>query len=141
MQGVRMAIVLYVDDEPAIRRLVRRWFQRRGVTVITAESAEEARQLFLQNDIAGAFIDVWLGKETGFALYAWIIQHRPHLKDRVAFITGDIDAGASGQGTQFQALGRAVIAKPFELEDLDVFVRQWAGPSLPVADRVVERSP
>jgi DNA-binding NtrC family response regulator len=135
-----MATVLYVDDEAQIRRLVRQWFERRGVTIITAASAEEARRLFTEHDVAGAFIDVWLGKETGFALYAWIAQHRPHLKDRVAFITGDIDAGVS-QGTQLQALGRTLIAKPFELEDLEVFVRRWAGPSLPATNRVAEPSP
>ena len=87
-----MATVLYVDDEPAIRRLVRRWFERRGVTIITADSAAEARRLFTEHDVAGAFIDVWLGAETGFALYAWIAQHRPQLKERVVFITGDIES-------------------------------------------------
>ena len=135
-----MATVLYVDDEPAIRRLVRRWFERRGVTIITADSAAEARRLFTEHDVSGAFIDVWLGQETGFALYAWIAQHRPHLKDRVVFITGDIDANVS-QTTNLQALGRTVIGKPFELEDLEVFVRQWGGtPSPPVA-HVAESSP
>ncbi len=119
-----MATVLYVDDEPAIRRLVRRWFERRGVTIITADSAEDARRLFKEHDVAGAFVDVWLGKETGFDLYAWIVQHRPHLKERVVFITGDVAAGTSN-GTQYQALGRAVIAKPFQLEDLEVYVREW----------------
>ena len=121
-----MATVLYVDDEAAIRRLVRRWFERRGVTVITAESAEEARRLFLEHDVAGAFIDVWLGAETGFDLYAWIATHRPQLRERVVFITGDIAPGIA-HGTELQALGRAVIAKPFELEDLDVYVMQWTG--------------
>jgi len=135
-----MATVLYVDDEPAIRRLVRRWFERRGVTIITAESVDEARRIFTDHDVAGAFIDVWLGKETGFDLYAWITQHRPQLKERVVFITGDIDAGVA-DGTQLQALGRTVIAKPFELEDLDVFVRQWAERPVRTADRVAEQSP
>ncbi|MFL5559949.1 MAG: response regulator [Gemmatimonadaceae bacterium] len=135
-----MATVLYVDDESAIRRLVRRWFERRGVTVITAESAGEARRLFAEHDVAGAFIDVWLGTETGFDLYAWIAQHRPHLKERIAFITGDVDAGVR-DGTQLRALGRPVIAKPFELDDLDTFVRQWAGTSLRVEGRVAEPSP
>jgi DNA-binding NtrC family response regulator len=137
MQGVRMATVLYVDDEAAIRRLVRRWFQRRGVTIITAESSDEARRLFMEHDIAGAFIDVWLGRDTGFALYAWIVQHRPQLRDRVVFITGDVDAAVS-PGAPLHALGRAVIAKPFELEDLDVYVRQWATPTATSADRVAE---
>lgn len=120
-----MTTVLYVDDESAIRRLVRRWFEKRGVTIITAESAEEARRLFAEHDVAGAFIDVWLGKETGFDLYAWVAHHRPQLKERIVFITGDVDAGVP-EGTQLQALGRTVIAKPFELEDLEQHVREWA---------------
>lgn len=140
LQGVRMATVLYVDDEPAIRRLVRRWFERRGVTIITAESAEEARRLFIEHDVAGAFIDVWLGRETGFDLYAWVAQHRPQLKDRIVFITGDVDAGVP-EGTQLQALGRAVIAKPFELEDLDVHVRDWARKPVRTSNPVAEQSP
>ena len=135
-----MATVLYVDDEPAIRRLVRRWFERRGVTIITADSAEEARRLFTEHDVAGAFIDVWLGAETGFALYAWIAQHRPQLKERVVFITGDIDASVS-QTTNLQALGRTVIGKPFELADLEVFVRQWGAVALPQLNRVAESRP
>ena len=132
-----MATVLYVDDEPAIRRLVRRWFEKRGVTIITAESVDEARRMFAEHDVAGAFIDVWLGKETGFDLYAWVAQHRPQLKERIVFITGDVDAGVP-EGTQLQALGRTVIPKPFELEDLDAHVREWARKparsSMPVAE-------
>jgi DNA-binding NtrC family response regulator len=123
-----MTTVLYVDDDPAIRRLVRRWFERRGVALITAESADEARRLFAEHDVAGAFVDVWLGRETGFDLYAWIATHRPQLRERIVFITGDIAPGLA-QGTELQALGRAVIAKPFEFEDLDVHVRQWSGPA------------
>jgi len=135
-----MATVLYVDDEPAIRRLVRRWFEKRGVTIITAESAAEARRLFTEHDVSGAFIDVWLGKETGFDLYAWVAQHRPQLKERIVFITGDIDAGVP-EGTQLQALGRTVIAKPFELEDLDAHVREWARRPARRSGQVAEQSP
>jgi len=132
-----MTTVLYVDDDPAIRRLVRRWFERRGVAIITAESADEARRLFAEHDVAGAFVDVWLGRETGFDLYAWIATHRPHLRERVVFITGDIVPGAA-QGTDLQALGRAVIAKPFEFEDLDLYVRQWSASGGGEAARVAE---
>jgi len=135
-----MATVLYVDDEAAIRRLVRRWFEKRGVTIITAESVEEARRLFTEHDVAGAFIDVWLGKETGFDLYAWVAQHRPQLKERIVFITGDVDAGVP-EGTQLQALGRTVIAKPFELEDLDAHVREWARKPLRASEQVARQGP
>ena len=132
-----MTTVLYVDDDPAIRRLVRRWFERRGVAIITAESAEEARRLFVEHDVAGAFVDVWLGRETGFDLYAWVSTHRPQLRERIVFITGDIAPGIA-QGTELQALGRAVIAKPFEFEELDVYVREWSGPSSGEVSRVAE---
>lgn len=135
-----MATVLYVDDEPAIRRLVRRWFERRGVTIITAGTAAEALELFAEHDIAGAFLDVWLGADTGFAIYSWIAQHRPHLKERVVFITGDVDASVS-EGTNLRALGRAVIAKPFVLEDLEVYVREWAKPPSRSNGRLAEQNP
>ena len=120
-----MTNVLYVDDDPGLSRLVHRWFERRGITVITASSFAEARKMLKAHDVVGAFIDVWLGDETGFDLYAWIAEHRPKLRDRVVFITGDI-VPAVGQATEVQALGRAVIGKPFELADLEAHVRRWA---------------
>ena len=119
-----MTNVMYVDDEAAIRRVVGRWFERRGTSVLLAESAAEARRLLREHDVAGVFIDVWLGEETGFDLFAWIAEHRPQLKDRVVFITGDVAPGVV-PGTELQALGRAVIAKPFELEELQSYVTQW----------------
>lgn len=119
-----MATVMYVDDEEALLRIVPRWFENRGTTMLVAGSCAEARRLLRQHDVAGLFIDVWLGEETGFDLYAWIAEHRPHLKDRVVFITGDVAPGLA-QGTELQALGRAVIAKPFELDDLQVYVTRW----------------
>ena len=131
-----MTTVLYVDDDPAIRRLVRRWFERRGVAIITAESAADARRLFGEHDVVGAFVDVWLGRETGFDLYAWIATHRPQLRERVVFITGDIVPGA--QSSDLQALGRAVIAKPFEFDELDLYVRQWSASGGGEAARVAE---
>ncbi len=119
-----MANVLYVDDDAGLSRLVHRWFERRGITIIAAASAAEARKLLKEYDVAGAFIDVWLGKETGFDLYAWISEHRPKLRDHVVFITGDI-VPSVGQGPAVQALGRTVIGKPFELADLERHVRRW----------------
>ena len=121
-----MSTILYVDDDAGLSRLVHRWFERRGVSVMVASSLKEARALLKDGDIVGAFIDVWLGPETGFDLYAWIAEHRPALRDRVVFITGDI-IPTVGQGPAVQALGRAVIGKPFELADLDAWVQRWLG--------------
>ena len=121
-----MANVLYVDDDAGLSRLVHRWFERRGIAIITAASAGEARKLLKEYDVVGVFVDVWLGKETGFDLYAWIAEHRPKLRDHVVFITGDIVPGVA-RGPAVQALGRTVIGKPFELADLERHVRRWTG--------------
>ena len=119
-----MTTVMYVDDEAAIRRVVSRWFEKRGTAVLLAARAAEARRLLREQNVAGVFIDVWLGEETGFDLLAWIAEHRPQLKDRVAFITGDVAPGVV-PGTELRALGHAVIAKPFELEELQSYVTRW----------------
>ena len=135
-----MAMVMYVDDEPALRRVVRRWFEKHGTTILVAESAAEARTLMRKHDVAGLFVDVWLGAETGFDLYAWIAEHRPQLKDRVVFITGDV-APDLASGTALRALGRAVIAKPFELDDLDVYAKQWTQGTRSTDAQAVARTP
>ena len=135
-----MPAVLYVDDEPALRRLVRRWYERRGVTIRVAGNITEAKRILMEEDVVGAFIDVWLGhRETGFDLLAWIAEFRPRLEERVVFITGDIAPGADGNG--LQALGRAVITKPFELDELDVYIRQWVGVGGADPERVAESRP
>ena len=134
-----MPAVLYVDDEPSLRRLVRRWYERRGITIRVAATIAEAREILTEEEIVGAFIDVWLGKETGFDLYAWIVGFRPRLKDRVVFITGDVAPDADSGA--FQALGRTVIAKPFELEELDVHIRQWVGVGGADSERLAESRP
>ena len=134
-----MATVMYVDDEAAIRRVVGRWFEKRGTEILLAESAAEARRLLREHDVAGVFIDVWLGEETGFDLFAWIAEHRPQLKDRVVFITGDVAPGVA-PGTELHALGHAVIAKPFELEDLQSFVAQWTKGTRHVESETVIRT-
>lgn len=131
-----MANVLYVDDDAGLSRLVHRWFERRGIRVIAAASAAEAQKLLKQHDVVGAFIDVWLGTETGFDLYAWIAEHRPRLREHVVFITGDIIPSVA-QGPAVRALGRAVIGKPFELSDLERHVRRWIG--APTARRSDQR--
>lgn len=120
-----MATVLYVDDEEAIRRAVVTWLTRRGHTVFAAPSVAAARDLLVAQAIDGAFIDLWLGEESGLELQAWIDEHRPELSSRIVFVTGDIAAeGSPGQGAN--TLGQPVLGKPFDLRQLEEWVRRWA---------------
>jgi two-component system response regulator RegA len=84
-----MASLLYVDDEETIGRAVRRWFERRGYQVYLARSIEEAKQILTEHEPAAIFLDIWLGKESGFDLMGWIEATRPELAGRVTFVTGE----------------------------------------------------
>lgn len=119
-----MANVLYVDDEEAIRRAVVAWLTRRGHTVFPAPNLAVARDLLAAHPIDGAFIDLWLGDESGLELQAWIDENRPELSTRIVFVTGDIASdGTSSQSRQ--PLGRPVLGKPFDLRQLEELVRGW----------------
>lgn len=119
-----MATVLYVDDEDAIRRAVSAWLTRRGHRVLTAGTLADARDVLASQAVDGAFIDVWLGVESGLELQDWIDEHRPELSPRIVFVTGDVAASELAQ-CSLGKLGRPVLAKPFELQQLDSFVQIW----------------
>lgn len=123
-----MATVLYVDDEAAIRRAVVAWLTRHGHTVHAAATLGDAREVLESQAIDGAFVDLWLGEESGLDLRDWIDAHRPELSPNVVFVTGDPGADATGGGS-LAALGRPVLAKPFDLQELDQFVAGWSNPN------------
>ena len=119
-----MATVLYVDDEDAIRRADVAWLTRRGHTVHSAGTLADARDVLASQAIDGAFVDLWLGDESGLELQDWIDENRPDLSSNIVFVTGDLAASDSG-ATTLGKLGRPVLAKPFELQQLDEFVASW----------------
>lgn len=112
-----MTTLLYVDDEETIGRVVARYFTRRGDVVLLARNIAEATDILEVENPSAVFIDVWLGTESGFELLDWIEDRRPHLAERVTFVTGEyVDEEAPNRA--WKALGRPVIQKPFELASL-----------------------
>lgn len=123
-----MATVLYVDDEDAIRRAVVAWLTRRGHTVHTAATVRAALDLLESSSVDGAFVDLWLGEESGLELQDWIDENRPELSPNVVFVTGDTGLAENSAGV-LAGLGRPVLSKPFDLKQLDEFVAGWTGGS------------
>jgi DNA-binding response OmpR family regulator len=116
-----MGSLLYVDDEETIGRAVSRWFERRGHEVYLARSVEDAKQILIEHEPGAIFLDVWLGKESGFELMGWIEDMRPELADRVTFVTGELaDSHDSGHRI-WKTLGRPVLQKPFEFAQLESY--------------------
>ena len=119
-----MATVLYVDDERAISRALSSWLTRRGHTVFTAASVADAKAVLEANAVDGAFIDLWLGNESGFVLFEWIGQNHRRVAANTVFVTGDIIPDADVQQT-LDRYGRQVLVKPFELSELENIVQGW----------------
>jgi DNA-binding response OmpR family regulator len=119
-----LATVLYVDDERAIGRALHSWLTRRGHTVFTAGSLDEAKKILETSQVDGAFIDLWLGGESGFELFEWLDKNQPRVGANVVFVTGDVIPDRPVQQT-LDAYGRPVLVKPFELSELESIVRGW----------------
>jgi len=84
-----MATVLLVDDESAIRRALRKIFEKGGLTVSEAESAREALEaVALDSDIAAVVSDFLMPDGNGLDFYDALMAVAPHLKHRVVFLTG-----------------------------------------------------
>lgn len=122
----KLATILYVDDEAPIRRAVSSWLGRRGHAVRTAGDLATARETLAAEAVDGLFVDIWLGRESGFELQAWIDENCPVLSDRLVFVTGDLVGSDAGTGDHsLGQLGRPVISKPFDLHELEKYVAEW----------------
>ena len=117
--------ILHVEDEVSIRDLVRRVLEAHGFAVVSTDGVREAtRALTERDDIVGALLDIGLADGSGLDLYQWISGHRPALAARVAFLTGSADELPPGLLT---SLGRPVLRKPFDTDDLVHLVSGWGG--------------
>ena len=117
--------ILHVDDQPALREIVRQALKAFGFAVVSANGVGEAKlALNGRDDILGALLDVRLRDGSGVELYEWIAVNHPRLAGRVAFLTGSVDS----DGNQaLRATGCCILSKPFELIDLSRLAAEWEG--------------
>jgi DNA-binding response OmpR family regulator len=116
--------VLYVDDEETIGRVVGMWLKRRGHTVHLAGDLATARAQVEQHPIDAAFIDLRLRNESGIELQAWLEDEYPHVAEHVAFVSGDVVPNEHTERL-LANFGRPVLAKPFELGELERLLHVW----------------
>jgi CheY-like chemotaxis protein len=78
-----------VDDDSAIRRVLRLTFERHGCEVVEAASAAEALVLATATPAPDAVVcDVLMPEVSGLALYDQLIELAPTLTGRIVFLTG-----------------------------------------------------
>ena len=75
--------VLVVDDNAAIRRLLRRILTMAGWQVTVVGTCKEARDAFTAGSFAAAFVDVNLLDADGIALARGFLEQEPRLRVRM----------------------------------------------------------
>jgi signal transduction histidine kinase len=114
------ALVLLVEDEQAVRELVRVILERAGYAVIEAGNAEEAETLFDAMPSVDLLItDVVMPGRSGFELFHRLLEKLPSL--RVLFISGYTDYAKIDRPIVDRDL--AFLEKPFSAEALLTKVR------------------
>ena len=118
--GTRSALI--VDDEEEVGRLLSEMLTAQGFRCEVATAGARAQILLTERDYDAILCDVRMPDIDGPALFAWIGGHKPHLRTRVAFITGDtLGAAASGF---LAGIARPMLEKPFVPDELRALMRE-----------------
>ncbi len=108
-------IVLIVDDEEPIRKLLRARFEREGLNVLTASHAGEALEILLHTpDLALLVTDVKMPGKDGLALTAEAKEFLPDLK--VIVMTGHGEKSTAISALRLGACD--YLEKPFDMEEM-----------------------
>ncbi len=118
--------VLLIEDEPAIMSYVRAVLERSGYNVVCSISGAEGLQMLESGNFLGVVSDMRTpGGVNGADVYEWIAAHRPELRSRLVFITGDIaheDTVATLEKT-----GAPCVEKPFRVQQFISVVEKTMG--------------
>lgn len=109
--------VLVVDDNAALRSVLRRYLERRGHRVTEATDGDDALRVVGQGESFDRLVvDIHMPGKNGPELFDSLGDVAPHLQGRTLFMTGDLQESAT---ERFLAeTGRPSIAKPFDLAEL-----------------------
>lgn len=73
------AHILFVDDEAPIRELLSLFFRKKGMSVTTAQTSQEARDMAVKHAFDLAILDVNLAGEDGLALLNFFKARHPQV--------------------------------------------------------------
>jgi two-component system, NtrC family, sensor kinase len=112
----RALTLLVVDDEPAIRSAIVRYFAGLGHTVDAAATGAEAYALIESRRYDVLLLDLRMPDMSGDAIYRDLLERDPTHASRVIFLTGDFQSDSTRRF--IQESGRASVIKPFTFDEL-----------------------
>jgi len=119
-----MQHILVIDDEPALRTLLRNYLESEGYSVCIAQDGQQALRLFEEYHADLIITDIFMPEQDGLEVITTMRQRRPGLP--IIAISGggrmdkrDVLHIAKSLGAQ------CVMPKPLELADLLAAIRQY----------------
>jgi PAS domain S-box-containing protein len=117
--------ILVVDDEPAIRSAIARYFAGLGHAVDAAGTGAEAYALLESRRYDAVLLDLRMPDTSGDVIYRELVERDPTHASRVIFLTGDVQNDATRELIELS--GRASVMKPFTFDELTRVVLATAG--------------
>jgi len=122
--------LLIIEDEVAVQAFLLAALEKHGFQIVMASSGADGLRLLQQQDFHGVVSDMRTpGGASGADVHAWIVAHRPELKNRMLFITGDTVNEETMKA--LQNTGVPYIEKPFRVQELIKIVERVFGPARP----------
>jgi CheY-like chemotaxis protein len=114
--------ILLIDDEPGMRRVLRRLLQRSGYEVTTATNGREGLLALQAHAYEVILCDMRMPDLDGPGFYRELEHHYPHLLSRLVFVTGDtLSAESQAFFTQVDC---PCLIKPFKAEEVRRVIQQ-----------------
>ncbi|MCA9519488.1 MAG: PAS domain S-box protein, partial [Myxococcales bacterium] len=122
--GSEATRILVIDDEPAIRAMIRRVLQ--AYDVVEAASGEEGRQILAEDQSFDLILcDVMMPNVSGMDLHRWLAESFPEVATRVVFITGGAFTPRARE--YLERVGNLRLEKPFNVRQLKALVASRTG--------------
>ena len=111
-----MPLILVVDDEPAIRALLREALESSGHRVLDAEDGAAGLEVALQERPDLVLLDIRLPKLSGLDVCRWLRRNPTTASMPVLLITGLATENERQAGAEAGATG--LVTKPFSPADI-----------------------
>jgi two-component system NtrC family sensor kinase len=118
--------ILVIEDEPTVRAFLRTALERYGYRVVPAASGSEGLRLLEAESYRGVISDIRMpGGVNGADVHHWICSHRPEMRSRIIFITGD--TANEETFSMLKSSGAPCVEKPFRARQLTAIVEKTFG--------------
>ncbi len=114
-----MAVILVVDDNQKIRRLIDIYLRREGFSTLLAETGEQALHLLGEQAVDLMIVDIMMPGMDGYALVRQLRENRMEIP--VLMATAKTEFADKKEG--FEAGADDYMTKPVDLEELVLRVR------------------